>query len=170
MPFIEIITDSKSQIQISKLIEKDIVNNCDIMYIKEKNIENIKNIKLDTLILNQQIENIEIMKKIIFNTKNLIINLDLNEELLENLKEGSITQNNKENLNEPKIISLGYNSKSDITISSVEDDEVLICVQNTITSIYGKKIEPQEIKVDIRPDMNVYNIMIIIALTSLYAR
>lgn len=170
MPFIEIITDSKSQIQLSKLIEKDIVNNCDIMYIKEKNIENIKNIKLDTLILNQKIENIEIMKKIIINTKNLILNLDLNDNLLENLKKDNIIEDNKENFNENKIISLGYNSKSDITVSSVKEDEVLIYVQNTITSIYGKKIEPQEIKVNIKSDINIYNIMIIIALTALYAR
>ncbi len=162
MPFIEIITDSKSQIQLSKLIQKDIVNNCDIMYIKEKNIDNIKNIKLDTLILNQSVENIEVMKKIIFNTKNLILNLDLNENLLQKIKDENYIPN--------KVISLGYNSKSDITVSSVEEDEILICIQNTITSIYGKKIEPQEIKVDIKSDINIYNIMIIIALTSLYAR
>lgn len=161
MPFIEIITDSKSQIQLGKLIQRDIVNNCDIMYIKEKNIENIKNIKLDTLVLNQSIENLENMKKIIYNAKNLIVNLDLNENLIET---------SKEQLKNLKVISLGYNSKSDITVSSVEDDEVLIYVQNTITSIYGKKIEPQEIKVDVKLDINIYNIMIIIALTSLYAR
>lgn len=156
MPFIEIITDTKSQIQLSKIIDKDIVNNCDIMYIKEKNIENIKNIKLETLILNQQIENINLMKKIILNSKNLILNLDLNT--------------NKSEFEANNIISFGYNSKSDITISSVEEDEVLIYIQNTITSINGRNIEPQEIKVNVKSDINVYNIMIIIALSALYAR
>ena len=68
------------------------------------------------------------------------------------------------------IITFGYNSQSDITISSVEEDQILICIQNTITSIYNRKIEPQEIKVKVKSDINVYNIMIIIALTSLYAR
>ena len=48
MPFIEIITDTKSQIELNKMMSGEIVNNCDIMYIKEKNIENIKNIKLET--------------------------------------------------------------------------------------------------------------------------
>ena len=67
------------------------------------------------------------------------------------------------------IISYGYSSQSDITVSSVEDDQILICIQHTITSIYNRKIEPQEIKVNVKPDINVYNIMIIIALTSLYA-
>ena len=41
MPFIEIITDLKSQAQLSKIINKESVNNCEIMYIREKNIENI---------------------------------------------------------------------------------------------------------------------------------
>ena len=60
MPFIEIITDSKSQNQLNKVITKQMVNNCELLYIKEKNIENIKNIKLETLVLNRKIENIGI--------------------------------------------------------------------------------------------------------------
>lgn len=55
------------------------------------------------------------------------------------------------------------------TVSSVEEDELLICVQHTIKSMFDKVIEPQEIKVNVRADMNVYNIMIVIALSSLYA-
>ena len=155
MPFIEIITDSKSQAQLNKVITKSMVNNCDILYIKDKNIENTKNIKLETLILNRSIENVDIRKKILENSKNIILKLDLNTGIEQNLK--------------TNIISYGYNSKSDITVSSVEDDQILICIQHTITSIYNRKIEPQEIKVNIKSDINVYNIMIIIALTSLYA-
>ena len=155
MPFIEIITDSKSQNQLNKVITKQMVNNCELLYIKEKNIENIKNIKLETLVLNRKIENIELINKIAGNAKNIIFNLDLNKEITNA---------------ESKKISFGYNSKSDITISSVKDDEIMICIQNTIESIYGKKVEPQEVKVDIKKDVNVYNIMIIIALTALYAR
>lgn len=155
MPFIEIITDSKSQNQLNKVITKQMVNNCELLYIKEKNIENIKNIKLETLVLNRKIENIELINKIAENTKNIIFNLDLNKEITNA---------------ESKKISFGYNSKSDITISSVKDDEIMICIQNTIESIYGKKVEQQEVKVDIKNDVNVYNIMIIIALTALYAR
>lgn len=155
MPFIEIITDSKSQNQLNKVITKQMVNNCELLYIKEKNIENIKNIKLETLVLNRKIENIELINKIAENTKNIIFNLDLNKEITNT---------------ESKKITFGYNSKSDITISSVKDDEIMICIQNTIESIYGKKVEPQEVKVDIKSDVNVYNIMIIIALTALYAK
>lgn len=165
MPFIEIITDTKSQIELNKMISGEIVNNCDIMYIKEKNIENIKNIKLETLIINKEVKNNEIMNKIIFNAKNLIYNKDFNEKL-------SIgkTKEEKEEIEGRKIITIGYNSKSDITVSSVLEDEALICIQNTIVSTYGRKILPQEVKVDVKSNVNIYNIMIIIALTCLYAR
>ena len=36
MPFIEIITDAKSQSQLSKAISKRTVKNADILYVKEK--------------------------------------------------------------------------------------------------------------------------------------
>ena len=64
MPFIEIITDTKSQMQLNKSIKKEQVNNCEILYIKEKNIDNIKNIKLETLVVNKEIEDMEKISKI----------------------------------------------------------------------------------------------------------
>lgn len=153
MPFIEIITDTKSQMQLNKSIKKEQVNNCEILYIKEKNIDNIKNIKLETLVINKEIEDMEKISKIIENTKNVIINLDFNKIEKQN-----------------KFISYGYNSKSDITISSIDEDEALIYIQKEITSIFGRKIEPQEVKVKLKSDINIYNIMIIIALNVLYTR
>lgn len=152
MPFIEIITDTKSQMQLNKSIKKEQVNNCEILYIKEKNIDNIKNIKLETLVLNREIEDMSRIQKIMDNAKNVIINFDLNQI------------EKKDN-----CISYGYNSKCDITISSINDDDVLIYIQKEITSIFGRKIEPQEVKVKTKPDINIYNIMIIIALNVLYA-
>ena len=112
-------------------------------------------LELETLVLNRSVENDELMSKIMKNSKNLILNLDLNENL-----------QYEDSCN---VISYGYSSKSDITVSSVEEDELLICVQHTIKSMFDKVIEPQEIKVNVRADMNVYNIMIVIALSSLYA-
>lgn len=153
MPFIEIITDTKSQMQLNKSIKKEQVNNCKILYIKEKNIDNIKNIKLETLVINKKIEDMEKISKIIENTKNVIINLDFNKIEKQN-----------------KFISYGYNSKSDITISSIDEDEALIYIQKEITSIFGRKIEPQEVKVKLKSDINIYNIMIIIALNVLYTK
>jgi hypothetical protein len=134
MPFIEIITDAKSQSQLSKAISKRTVKNADILYVKEKNLENIKNIKLETLVINRKIENTELIERILKNTKHVIVNIDFNEEL------GKVNKN---------TITFGYSSKADITISSVKEEEVMICIQNTINSIYGEKIGEQEVKVNI---------------------
>ena len=104
-------------------------------------------------VVNKEIEDMEKISKIIENTKNVIINLDFNKIEKQN-----------------KFISYGYNSKSDITISSIDEDEALIYIQKEITSIFGRKIEPQEVKVKLKSDINIYNIMIIIALNVLYTR
>ena len=81
MPFIEIITDAKSQSQLSKAISKRTVKNADILYVKEKNLENIKNIKLETLVINRKIQNTELIERILKNTKHEILNIDFNQEL-----------------------------------------------------------------------------------------
>ena len=159
MPFIEIITSENSKVQLSNFITKFLVNNCETMYIKESNIGNIKNIKLDTIVINEKVENWNILEKIVNNSKNLVYNLDMNENLNRNI------------FNSCSTISYGYNSKSDITISSIEDDEILICLQNTIKNPQNLKIEPQEIKVNIsRESVDIYDVMIVIALAILYAK
>lgn len=157
MALIEILTDSNSENELSKVIDKDIVKTNEIIYVKEKNIENIKNIKLETIVINKKIEDKDIMKKIIDNSKYLIINKDNNPDF-KNYKD----MNN--------IITYGYNSDSDITISSIKEEKSFLCLQRNITSIYGKKIDIQEIRADVNYKIDIYNIMIIIALTILYAK
>ena len=158
MPLIEILTDSSSEEQLSKVIDKRMVNTNEIIYIKEKNIENIKNIRLETLIINTKIHDMDIIKKIANNSKYLIINLDYNKNIEEFEKDRN------------KIITYGYNSKSNITISSVKEEQSFLCLQRNIKSIFGKIIEMQEIKANVNYNIDVYNVMIIIALTILYAK
>lgn len=159
MPFIEIITSSESEVQLSNFITKFLVNNCETMYIKESNIGNIKNIKLDTIVINEKVNNWNILRKIANNSKNIVYNLDLNEGIDEKMLEFE------------NVISYGYNSKSDITISSIEDDQILICLQNTIKNPQNLNIEQQEIKVNVdRESVDIYDIMIVIALAILYAK
>src|SRR5574344_2582574 len=133
MPLIEIVTDSKSEDELKKVIDKQIVNSGEVMYIKEKNIENIKNIKWETIVLNSEVRDKELMQRIINNAKYLILNSDYN-----NPREYEIEENH--------LITFGYNSDSDITISSVKDEESFLSLQRTIKSIYNKKVEMQEIK------------------------
>ena len=48
-------------------------------------------------------------------------------------------------------ISYGIDEKSTITLSSIseiEDEEPIICIQRSFNSLFGNEYEPMEIKVD----------------------
>lgn len=47
------------------------------------------------------------------------------------------------------LITYGLSGKASITASSIENDEMMLCVQRTISDVTGRKIEPQEIPVDV---------------------
>ena len=83
MALIEIITNPKSEEELKRVIDKGIADNNEVMFIKEKNLENIKNIKLETVIINAKIENEILLKRIIDNSKYLIVNSDF----IENIKD-----------------------------------------------------------------------------------
>lgn len=46
------------------------------------------------------------------------------------------------------LISYGHNSKATVTISSIEDGQIMICLQRAIEDINGNMIEPQEVLVN----------------------
>ena len=45
------------------------------------------------------------------------------------------------------IITYGFNSKATITASSVNENEILLCIQRNILNLNKKLIEPQEINI-----------------------
>ena len=157
MFFIGIVSEEKNEKHIKDILKQKIENE-NVVFINEKNIENIKNIKFKIIVLNKGIDNKNI-KNILLNAEYLILNSDINVkiDLIENL--------------DLKVITYGFNSKSTVTASSVTEEEMLICVQRNIINIKGKKIEPQEIKVNIsRESVDIYDVMIVIALAILYAK
>lgn len=160
MSFIVIVTDKEDRERLEKVLDEKIINKNIILYMKEKNIDNIKNIKIDTFLINKEIEDFDKVNRIIENCNNVIINTDFNK----NLERIYLDKNIK------KIIRYGYNMNSDITISSIKDDESMISIQKHLTSVYGKNIDIQEIKAHINYGVNMYDILIIIALTIMYAR
>ena len=136
MLFIGIVTDSKSEKDIEKLLTNNkFLTENNVIFIKEKNIDNIKNVHFDTVVINRKFEKEDELNKLLENTKNVVINMDTNVD------------NTKLNVINSNIITYGFNSKSSITISSVTDDDVLICVQRNIYNNFGE-IEVQEIKIE----------------------
>ena len=143
MSFIGIVSEENVENCIRRsLLEKLKLRESSVLFLKEKSIENVKNIKFETILLAREFKHPEILKKIIENTPYLIINSDLekNLELLENVK--------------ATVITYGFNSKATITASSVEEDEILLCIQRAIEDKNGNVVEPQEIKMPLCENVN----------------
>lgn len=164
MAFIGIISDSKSEKIIKMILDERLDKSNNIIVINSKSVENLKNIKFETVLIanNNNIikENKETLNKIINNTKYLIINADIELEL------------QFEEQVELNVITFGFNPKATITASSVEDD-ILLCIQRNIKDIEGKTIEQQEMKIRFFGEnigINTNNLMGISAIMLLYGK
>lgn len=143
MPFIGIVSEESTENCIRReILEKLQLRESSVLFIKEKSIENIKNIKFETIIIAREFRKIENLKKLLEKATYLIVNSDI-EENLNLLKDIKAT-----------VITYGFNSKATITASSVGEEEMMLCIQRTLQDKNGKNIEPQEIKLSINEDSN----------------
>lgn len=157
MIFIGIVTDTKSESYIKRIQNNnDIFDKYHIIFIKEKSIDNIKNIKFETIIINREFNEEQSLNKLIAKSKYLIINEDIDV---------AISLLNDVNSN---IITYGFNSKSTITMSSVTEDSIQICVQRNILSKQNETMEQQEISLNKEAESDVYDIMLLISMLLIY--
>lgn len=143
MPFIGIVSEESTENCIRReILEKLKLRESNVLFIKEKSIENIKNIKFETIIIGREFEKNENLKKLLEKATYLIVNSDIqkNLKLLEDIKS--------------TVITYGFNSKATITASSVAEEEMIICIQRAMQDKNGKNIEPQEIKCNISENSN----------------
>lgn len=143
MSFIGIVSEENVENTIQKsILDKLQLSEGSVLFLKEKTIENIKNIKFETIILARLFKSPEKLKKIIQKAPYVIVNSDIesNLVLLENIK--------------ATVITYGFNSKATITASSVQEDEMMLCIQRTMNNKNGEIIEPQEMKVSIIENVN----------------
>ena len=119
------------------------LNKLDIVQaINIKSKEDLKDVKLDILVLEDLAIDKQIVKSIIQDVKYLIIQDNISD----------IELNLDKEIN---IITFGFNHKSTVTVSSVTDENIIICIQRKIENINQKFIQPQEI---IIKNTNKYNI------------
>ena len=166
MAFIGVVSDMQNEKQLKQILEARL-NNINkehtIIAINDKSIENIKNIRFETILvmdLKRVKSREDILNELFKNSKYLVINADMEESL-------DIVNNMKLN-----IITFGFNSKSTITASSVEE-EFLICLQRKIVDINNKTLEPQEIEVKILNEKlsnNSHNLMGITSILLIYGK
>lgn len=155
MTFIGIISDCKSFETIKEYLKNTLQLNCNLIHINKNSIENIKNIRFETIIINTDLSKLE-QEKIILKTlfeyaKYIVINTDINlkfEEL---------------NTSKANIITYGLNSKALVTVSSITDTKILVYLQKELKDCNGKTIEvgEQSIKITENKKLKIYEILII---------
>ncbi len=120
---------------------KELNNSHIIKAFNIKNKEELLNQKFEILVVEDMAIDKENIKKAINKTEYLIIQDNINDLEL-NLDK------------EINIITFGFNHKSTVTVSSVTEENIVICTQRIIKSINHKLIQPQEI---IIKNTNKYN-------------
>lgn len=161
MSLIGIIAKKKDIQLIRNEIETDKIK---IIEIKDESIENLKNIKFDEIIFMQDInlnqKTYKYMEEIISKVRFLIINGDMGMEGLNEVK-----------IEKPiKLITFGFNQKATITVSSIKEDKIVICLQRNIEKEREKIIEVQEKEIEITKTRNkkIYNNLVVFIIKELH--
>lgn len=106
-----------------------------VVAINEKSIANVKNIRFESIILNRNMEEpfLDELKEILKTSKYLIVNGDVvHLEKIQNM--------------DLMVITYGFGNKCTLTTSSVDEENMLFCLQRSIYNRKNEKIEPQEMK------------------------
>ena len=162
MSFVGIDASKKCFENIRKIIlEKINEQTISFIHINLRSIENVKNIKFETIIIEDNInkfkDNIEILEKLCSNTKYLIINTDKNPQYMQTMWKN-------------EVITYGLNQKATVTVSSISDTNILIYLQKSLQNKDKKKIEIEErrIKKKEKSTLKTYEILIIYIILMLY--
>lgn len=146
MFFIGVITNQKNEIYIKNNLSK-ILPKENIIFITDKNILNIKNIKFETIIIDSRISNKIELRKIVSSAKYVILNSDI-EMNFEVINDLALT-----------VITYGFNNKSTFTVSSITENSIIICLQRIIFNKNELKIEPQEYELEVHENTEKYAII-----------
>lgn len=162
MSFIGIIANRKCFETIKKkMIEEIKEENLNFILINLRSIENIKNIKFETIIVEDNLKkfekNKEILERIFLNAQYFMINTDRNTplEILEKI---------------PNPITYGLNQKATVTVSSISETDILVYWQENLKNREGNKIEIEErrIKREEKYSQKIYETLIIYTLLKIY--
>lgn len=138
MYLVGIIEKTCNTIEMNRILEKNnIYKLYTISKMNEKNIDNFKNVKFDVIIINYEIsfENCKTnIRNILNNSKIVLLNIDYkrNLKIVENI--------------ESQVITYGFNKKATVTITSCDEDNIILGVQRGIMNLKKQKIENQELK------------------------
>ena len=162
MPFVGIIAKESE----SNFIKNEVLKNSSLKFefvnINRKSVQNVKNIRFETIIINNEISDFlnvsKYLEELIINEKYIIVNSDI-------IKNINILKQYNSN-----IITYGLNQKAMITISSIKNENILIFIQNKLKNINNDEIEEQEVNVKINKNSlkKVSNSMAIFTILLIY--
>lgn len=162
MSFVGVIASKKCfeniKKKITEKIKEDTIN---FIQINLRSIENVKNIKFETIIVEDNLEKFknhqEALRKILETTQFRVINTDKNTEQ-EKLQKTCNT------------ITYGLNQKATVTVSSISETDILVYWQKNLLNKDGNSIEIEErrIKKENSSVLKTYEILIIYTLLKIY--
>ena len=159
MPLIGIVA-KKKDIQAIKNELKE--SNVEIIEITKQCVKNLKNIKFEEIIFLEDIslneDEYKYMNEMISKAKYIIFNSDIEMNILKQIE-----------IQKPiKFITFGFNSKSTITISSIKEEKVIVCIQRDIEKINGKILEIQEKEIISKNAKKIYNYLVVFIIKELH--
>lgn len=138
MYLVGIIEKTCNTIEMSKILDKKgLYKKCTITKMNQDNLSNFKNVKFDVVIINYEIDIKKcekILNTILNQSKVVLLNIDYKE----NLKV-------VENIN-TQVITYGFNKKATVTITSCDEDNIMLEIQREIISLNNEVIESREIQ------------------------
>ena len=161
MPLIGIIAKKRD----FQAIKKELQNcNIELIHLNKETIMNVNKIFFEEIIILEDINlmpsEYKFMNEVILKTKYLIINADIEINILKYIT-----------IEKPvKVITFGFNSKATISISSVNDEKIIVCLQRNLERVDNKIIESQEKEIKIFKDTNrkIYNRLVVFIIKELH--
>ena len=157
MFFLGVVTNQKNESYIKNKLFK-VLPAENIIFITDRNILNVKNIKFETIIIDAKINNKVELRKLLSTAKYVILNSDIDMNLAV-INDLNLT-----------VITYGFNNKSTFTVSSITENSIIICLQRIILGKNGAEIEPQEYQFRIDKNIEKYAIIASEIFLILYSR
>lgn len=163
MPFIGIVSkENDSNFIKNQILKSTKLCKFEIININEESVLNIKNIKFETIIINDEIEELlsksKYLEELMENAKYIVVNSDI-------VKDINFLDDNKNT-----IITYGLNQNAIVTISSIKEDKIMVCLQKSIKKANGENIEEQETDINIKKNnmKKVCNLLAVFTILKIY--